>query len=135
MAATDDDAIAGEWHALRRVRPDFGEGQGASWRPTSQAFQELTMGGITAMSVHVEERLEAEGLAASDLLDGFPTYGLVVVHVKDLRELELGITWWPDESDGKRGLAHAHVHGISSKSLRRKVAAASLVRRVPPSAE
>jgi hypothetical protein len=135
MAAPDDENIPGDWHALRRVRPEFGEGQGTAWRPTSQAFQELTMAGITAMSVHVDERLQEGGLSATDLLDGFPTYGLAAIRIDDLRQLGLGITWWADESDGARGKAHAHVHGMSSKSLRRKVAALSSVRKIPPSAE
>jgi len=108
----DDPSILDEWTLLRRISYRWVVGDAVGRRVSSQAFQEIEdENGVVAMSVHVEERLAQDGLAADAVVEGLDGYGFVAFRVSLARGLGLKVVWAPLTNDGLRGNAHAHVFG------------------------
>lgn len=77
--------------------------------------------GVSAMSVYVEERLAELGIPVSEVLSGYPGYGLVAITVEAVRDQGFGVVWAPDPSQGGIGEAHADVHGAKSRKKQRRL--------------
>jgi hypothetical protein len=119
-----NDAIIGDdERLLRRIGPFWAVSDGAGGkRVASAAFQDRTVSGITALSVHRESVLENHRLAPEDLLTDFDGYGLVAFTAAEARKLGLGVAPAELPDDGPRGLAHAHVHGKKTGAIKNALA-------------
>lgn len=131
MAATtvpNDPTIDDDWPLWRRVPrwwcvPD--ENQGGVLRPSSAAFEDSPDG--TAMSVVLGPEAHRLGRGPLHMLEGHPEFAVATLTAGTARQHGQGVIRDPLPEDPAHGL----VHGPKPKSIRRKLAAAS-VWLVPP---
>lgn len=114
---------------LRWIPPDFMDVSEQGWAPKSQAFQDIEMDGVLAMSVYLECLLLDLGLDQMCVLKGLDGYGLVALRADTVIAEGFVIELSPRPEDIPRGQAHAHLVGDKSrKSVRRMLRDKSVVR-------
>lgn len=106
------------WRRVRADQTTTDENLDDRRRPSSQAFQDIEQGGVTAMSVFIADVEIESGTTPTDILTGYEGWGLAAVTVAVVRSCGLRIVRAPEPDRP----GHAHVIGKKTGSIRSKLA-------------